>query len=92
LSRTSISVSETARIVLRKLHPDIKRSIRRGLDELQADPFAGKPLKEELSGLWSLAVANYRVIYQLERSKITVVFIGARRDVYERLRELLSNK
>jgi mRNA-degrading endonuclease RelE of RelBE toxin-antitoxin system len=92
LKRSSIGVSVTAQGILRHLHPDAKRSIRKALDDLSKEPFAGKPLKEELAGLWSLPVSHHRIIYQVESGKITVVFIGPRRDVYERLRELLAEK
>jgi mRNA-degrading endonuclease RelE of RelBE toxin-antitoxin system len=92
LKRWSIAVSATAQGGLRNPYPEIKRSIRKALDDLAKDPYAGKPLKEELAGLWSLPVSHHRVIYQMEKGKITVVFIGPRRDVYERLRELLAEK
>jgi mRNA-degrading endonuclease RelE of RelBE toxin-antitoxin system len=62
----SVGLSKTSHEILRRLHPDIKRSIRKALDELSKNPYAGKPLKEELSGLWSLSVSHHRIIYQLE--------------------------
>ncbi len=86
----SITVSETAQGILSHLHPDLKKSIRKSLDELMKNPYAGKPLKQELAGLWSLPVARHRIIYQIEGSGIVVVFAGPRSDVYERLRELLG--
>ena len=49
----------------------------------------GKLLQEELAGLWSLRVSHYRVIYQMDETSITVIFLGPRRTVYEHLRELL---
>ncbi len=91
MRRPSITVSETAQGILRHLHPDLKKSIRKALDELVKNPYAGKPLKQELAGLWSLPVAHHRIIYQTQEGRIIVVFIGPRRDVYERLRELLGN-
>jgi mRNA-degrading endonuclease RelE of RelBE toxin-antitoxin system len=59
------------------------------LDELASHPMKGKPLQEELAGLWSLRVSHYRIIYQLDEASITVIFLGLRRTVYERLREVL---
>ena len=87
-----VSLSETARQILRHLHPNLKRSLRKALDDLASNPFAGKPLQEELAGLWSLPVARYRIIYQINDAGITVVFLGPRRTVYERLRELLMTQ
>ena len=92
MKRSPIAFSLTSYRILRHLHPGIKRSIRKALDDLFKDPFSGKPLKEELAGLWSFAVSHHRIIYQIEMSAITVVFIGPRRDVYERLRKLLTEK
>ncbi len=92
MRRFSVAVSETAQVILRHLHPGTKKSVRKALDDLSKDPSAGKPLKEELSGLWSLPVSHYRVIYQIEANKINILFIGPRRDVYERLRELITEK
>ncbi len=86
----AIVLSATSHGILRHLHPDTKHSIRKALDGLSSDPYIGKPLKEELSGLWSLPVSHHRVIYQIEARIIIVVYIGPRRNVYERLRELLT--
>jgi mRNA interferase RelE/StbE len=88
----SVALSKTSHEILRRLHPDIKRSIRKALDELSKNPYAGKPLKEELSGLWSLSVSHHRIIYQLETNGITIVYIGPRRDIYQQVRELLGEK
>lgn len=92
MSKPSINVSVAAHQVLLRLHPEIKRSIRKALDGLAQDPYMGKPLKQELEGLWSLPVSHHRIIYQVDLRSITVVFIGPRRDVYERLRELLAGQ
>ena len=90
--RGSVALSASSHRIVRHLHPDIKRSIRKACDDLSKNPYAGKPLKKELAGLWSLPVSHHRIIDQIESSAITVVFIGPRRDVYERLRELLNEK
>ena len=92
MKRSSVALSATSYRILRHLHPDIKRSIRKALDDLSKDPFSGKPLKRELAGLWSLPVSRHRIIYQMQNNAITVVFIGPGRDVYERLRKLLTEK
>jgi mRNA-degrading endonuclease RelE of RelBE toxin-antitoxin system len=89
VKRSPVFLSETARQLLRHLHPDLKRSLRKALDNLASNPFAGKPLQDELAGLWSLPVARYRIIYQVDDVGIVVVFFGPRRTVYERLREIL---
>jgi len=62
------------------------------MDLLLKNPYAGKPLKAELEGLWSLPAFHHRIIYQIEGNAVTVIFIGPRRDVYHRLREILSQR
>jgi len=92
VKRSSVALSKTAHEILRRLHPDIKKSIRKALDELSTNPYSGKPLKEELSGLWSLPVSHYRIIYQIGANSVAIVYIGPRRDVYQQIRELLIEK
>jgi len=92
MKRAPVVLSETATRILRHLHPDLKRSVRKALDDLASDPFLGKPLQDELAGLWSLPVARYRLIYPVDEADIAVVFLGPRRTVYERLRELLTKQ
>jgi mRNA-degrading endonuclease RelE of RelBE toxin-antitoxin system len=92
MRRTSVFLSETAQRILRHLHPNLKRSVRQTLDDLASDPFLGKPLQDELTGLWSLPVGRYRLIYQVSETSIAVVFLGPRRTVYARLRELLTER
>ena len=72
MRRFSLALSATSHRILRHLHPGIKRSIRKALDDLSKDPFCGKPLKEELRGLWSFPVSRHRIIYQIEMNVITV--------------------
>ena len=89
MTRTPVFLTATAQHILRHLHSDLKRSLRRALDELAKHQTAGKPLQEELAGLWTLRVVHYRLIYQVDETGITVIFLGPRRTVYERLREML---
>ncbi len=44
----------------------------------------GKPLREELTGLWSARRGTYRVLYRIhdEPAEVVVVRIEHRRDVY----------
>ncbi|MGH9302094.1 MAG: type II toxin-antitoxin system RelE family toxin [Acidimicrobiales bacterium] len=44
----------------------------------------GKPLREELNGLWSARRGTYRVLYRIhqEPAEVVVVRIEHRRDVY----------
>jgi len=73
--------------IVRRLPPDVKRSVKQALRSLSADPFSGTPLIRELSGLWKFKVRRFRVIYELDRKArvIRIFAIGHRREVYEEL-------
>jgi mRNA interferase RelE/StbE len=69
------------------------------IDGLAEDPeLQGKALTDELRGYRSLRAVGqrYRVIYRVERAKVTVVIVaagirkaGSREDIYELARKLL---
>lgn len=47
---------------------------------------AGKPLGQELTGLWSARRGEYRVLYEVDDGDgvVTVLDIAHRRDIYRR--------
>ena len=83
---------EAARLIA-KLHPEGKKLIKSGLDELRQNPFMGDDLEQELSGFKSLKIKRYRVLYAIdeEGKVIQVYYVGHRRDVYEQFRDILSD-
>ena len=68
--------------------PALDKAARRRVMEavrkkLSIDPEAfGEPLRRELFGYWKLRVADYRVIYRIDKKVVTVVVvkIGMRKD------------
>lgn len=76
---------------IRKLHPQVKREIKRGIKELLLAPLAGHALQFELAGLRSYRIRTYRIIYRIhdDEACLDIVFVGPRRNVYEELRTLL---
>jgi len=79
-----LRVPADVRALVRGLHPEIKRKVRAGLDELIRNPEAGKPLRDDLDGLRSLRVSRFRIIYRINSPRlIDIVTIGPRRTVYE---------
>ena len=82
---------ESSRL-LSKLHPENKKLIKQALIELRQNPYMVKDLQEELSGLKSLRLKQYRIIYDIngEKNFIQIYHIGQRRNVYEQLRRLLT--
>ena len=82
----------TAKAAIRKLDPGTRNRVRAAVDELSKDPLQGKPLSFTLKGLRSWRTGDWRIIYRAEAEKVVVVVVtvGHRRDVYERVRRLLS--
>lgn len=69
---------------------DTLQDARRRRGALERPP-AGQPLSFALKGLRSWRTGDWRIIYEAETEKgVVVVTVGHRRDVYERVRRLLS--
>ncbi|MGB9778308.1 MAG: type II toxin-antitoxin system RelE family toxin [Candidatus Bathyarchaeales archaeon] len=69
---------------LEKIEATIKARIVERLRDLEDNPErVGKLLK--YSNFWSLRVGDYRVIYEIDRTKkqVIVLFIGHRKKVYD---------
>ena len=75
---------------LHKLPAEVRSRVLDGIDRLAEDPRAPstKALREALSGLRRLRVGEGRVCYLVsdEPAELTIIEIGHRRDIYERLR------
>jgi mRNA-degrading endonuclease RelE of RelBE toxin-antitoxin system len=71
------------------LHPQIKSRVRGALDDIARDPACGKPLEAELSGLWTLRIGSYRVIYRRDKDMPSIVAIGPRETIYEETARLI---
>ena len=58
--------------------------VAQALESIKENPFQGKPLKHKLKGQFSFRVGVYRIIYTVEKLKITVYIldIGHRREIY----------
>ena len=55
-------------------------------EKLTQNPkFYGKPLRSNLAGLWSCRAGDFRIVYEIEESKLLVfvVGIGHRKDIYD---------
>ncbi len=71
------------------LPPPLKQTLRTSLEQLQLNPWLGKPLQRDLTGFRSLRVGSHRVIYQIDEDHrhIHVLTLGARKTIYEDLKK-----
>lgn len=71
------SVHYTDRSVknLKKIPEKWQERIVKTIDDLENNPFQGKKLQGELQGLFSLRVWPYRIIYSIQKEKITITII-----------------
>ena len=81
----SIVYTTEARTKIRHLHPVIKQQIRASLEQLGINPWLGKRLQRELSGVFSLRFKSYRVLYWVDENKqrIEILTLGPRKTIYE---------
>jgi mRNA interferase RelE/StbE len=91
-SRYRVFLTKEARRNAEKLDPSIRKTITKAIESLAIHPFKGKPLAYDLAGLHSLRAADYRIIYRIREMQliIIVVAVGHRKEIYKRLKLLLS--
>ncbi len=78
-----IRVPDEVASLIRGMHPSLKKKVRASLGMILSDPQKGKALKEELAGLRSFRVGNYRIIYRISRKHVEIVALGPRQKIYE---------
>ena len=85
----TVEFDDRARRELRKLGAETQRTILKYLREriaIAADPRQqGKPLRQNLAGLWRYRVGDYRLICRIEDNRLVVLVLqlGHRQDVYD---------
>ena len=84
MSMYQVVLVRSAKKELQKLPKNKRNSVLKALKDMEKDPFLGKPLVGELSGLFSLRVWPYRIIYRIEKKRLVVIVlnIGHRQGVY----------
>ncbi len=94
VKKYTIKFTEEARKKINKLDPQIKLIIKKAIESLVENPFRGKPLSYDLTGLYSLRTTDYRIIYRVkgEELVIVVISVGHRREVYKKLKALIDSE
>ena len=80
----NIIFDKKAAIYFKKLDSENKIRIGKKLENLKTNPELGKPLTGNLSGLWSLRIGKYRLIYQIKNQELVIFILdlGHRKNVY----------
>ncbi len=88
----SIKYTKEAKRKIEKLDPSIRVVIKKAIESLSSNPYKGKPLSYELAGLYSLRTSDYRIIYRIKEKQliIIVISVGHRREIYKRLKEVIT--
>ncbi|MBC7131265.1 type II toxin-antitoxin system RelE/ParE family toxin [Candidatus Bathyarchaeota archaeon] len=69
---------------LKKLDREAQIRVLKGVKVLEENPFSGKRLRGSLSGLLSLRIGDYRIIYQVSKDEVIIRTFGHRKSIYER--------
>jgi mRNA interferase RelE/StbE len=80
----SLQIKSSALKELKRINKPQRTRIIAAIDRLPTNPWIGKSLKGELSGLRRIRVGNYRVVYEIcqQQVVILIVRIAHRQDVY----------
>jgi len=79
--------------LIRTMHPSLKKKVKASLKIILSEPYSGKALMDELSGLRSFRVSSFRIIYGIkETEQIELVAIGPRERIYEETFRIIEKK
>lgn len=78
------------RLLISHLPPLRKKKVKQSMRAIALDPLdplTGKPLQEELMGLYSYRLGSWRIIYSVnsKAKKVHIVALGPRKTIYEDL-------
>ena len=64
--------------------PHVASLLIKKIDTLSVEPYAGKPLRADKRGCYSLREGDYRAIYEiyLDDKTVHIIAIGHRKDIY----------
>ena len=86
-------VPKDLRELIRTMHPSLKKKVKASLKIILSEPYSGKTLMDELSGLRSFRISSFRIIYRIkEPEKIELVVIGPRERIYEETFRIIQKK
>lgn len=93
MAQPELRIPAAVAALISGLHPDLKKTVRRALEAILAEPAIGKSLKDELSGLASYRTKRFRIIYRRRPGQlIEIIAIGPRRYIYEETYKIMRRE
>jgi mRNA interferase RelE/StbE len=79
--------------LIRRMHPSLKKKVKASLKIILSEPYSGKALMEELSGLRSFRISSFRIIYRIkEPHRIELIAIGPRERIYQETFRIIQKR
>jgi len=86
-------VPKDVRELIRKMHPSLEKKVKASLKIILSEPYSGKTLMDDLSGLRSFRISSFRIIYRIkEPEQIELVAIGPRERIYEETFRIIQKR
>lgn len=86
-----LRVPDNIGILIQGMHPDLRKKVKGSLRTILSEPYYGIPSKNELNGLRSFRVSQFRIIYKmLGKRTIDIVAIGPREEIYKETYRIIS--
>ena len=90
----TVKYTAEAKKRIERLDASVKKVIQKAIESLTLNPYRGKPLTHELSGLFSLRTSDYRIIYRIKERELIIIIltIEHRREIYKKLKSLVEKE
>jgi mRNA interferase RelE/StbE len=86
-------VPKDVRELIRTIHPFLKKKVKASLKIILSEPYSGKALMDELSGLRSFRISSFRIIYRIKGpEQIELIAIGPRERIYEETFRIIQKR
>lgn len=81
----TLRIFPKAKQELKKMKRYYQKATIAALEDLQEDPFMGKPLSRELTGRYSYKVGVYRIVYTIKKKDkiVEIITAGHRSTIYQ---------
>lgn len=80
-------------ILIQGMHPDLRKKVKGSLRTILSEPYCGTHPKDELNGLRSFRVSQFRIIYRMSgRHIIDIVAIGPREEIYKETYRIIAKE